>query len=134
MRELSFENRARAHGCKVTEIRAPGEAIEGEDASELVRQAVKIKPRPDGLFAFNDGTMLALYSHLLKSGFDLDNSLKMIGCDAEPFIRALSPRPATIDTHIPEMARRAAETLLWRISNPTARPVTIMVRPEVVRP
>ncbi len=132
MRELSFEGRARAHGCNVTEVKAPVEAIEAEDASALVARITKIKPRPDGLFAFNDHTLLALYSHLVKSGFDLDHGLRMIGCDAEPFVKALSPRPATIDTHIPEMARRAAETLLWRIGNPAARPVTIMLRPEVV--
>jgi LacI family transcriptional regulator len=134
MREVAFEEQARKHGSRVTVVRAVGVAVHAEDASALVSEIGQIDPLPDGLFAFNDHTLLAIHSGLVKGGFDVENGFRMIGCDAEQFVRALSPQPATIDTHIPDMARRAAETLLWRIGNPTARPVTVMLRPQVVAP
>ena len=134
IRERAFEERARMHGCDVVFVRAPGDAVRTEDAQRLVDEITGMDPALDGLFVFNDLSLLVLYSHLVKQGLDSDHGLEMIGCDAKPFIRALSPRPATIDVHIAEIAKRTAETLMWRIDNPLARPVTVMIRPEIVEP
>ncbi len=130
----AFLERAAELACSAVVIQTDGYAIGDEQADEAVQQLLACTPRPDGLFAFNDLALLCLYPRLLKAGIDLDNSLKLIGCDAESFLSALLPRPATIDVHMAQIAKRASETLAWRLLNPHDRPASVMLRPEIVEP
>lgn len=132
-RGRDFREHAESLGCEAVVLEASGPAVHAAEADAAVAELLAMTPAADGLFAFNDHTLLALYPRLLRAGVDLDK-LPMIGCDAEAFLPSLLPLPATINVHMPQLGRRASETLAWRLANPDARPVTVMLRPEVIEP
>lgn len=87
----------------------------------------------DGLFAYSDQVVNALYPLLARRGIEPDRHLQVVSCNAEElFLSPLRPRPTSIDIHSVEIGVRAVETLLWRIQNPLAAPTVVIIRPKLI--
>lgn len=114
--------------------------FQSDGANQIVNQAALeealarvLGERVDGLFAYSDQVVNALYPLLARRGIEPDRDLQIVSCNAEElFLAPLRPRPTSIDIHSVEIGVRAVETLLWRIQNPLAAPTVVTIRPKLI--
>ena len=88
---------------------------------------------PDGIFVQSDQVTNALYGLLAERGIRPQRDIQVVSCNAEElFLGPLTPRPATIDIHSPEIGRRGVDMLIWRIQNREAPPCSVIIRPKLI--
>lgn len=73
---------------------------------------------PTGLFVPRDAITIRMYRALRARGIEPGRDIEIISCDNIPALDGLDPRPATIDVRPRELARRAVDQLLRRITQP----------------
>jgi DNA-binding LacI/PurR family transcriptional regulator len=164
LRALSFAKAAADAGAEVRTLTAPEDraAAAGADdywrddywrgdgaavaARGLVKQFVRLDPRPTGLFVAEDRLLptvdLALAAHGLRTcragggATDDGAAVDVVSCNNErPYLIGLAAPPATIDIRAEAIGRRGVDQLLWRMNN-TAVPERIhaLVEPLLVEP
>ncbi|MCD7895151.1 MAG: LacI family transcriptional regulator [Planctomycetaceae bacterium] len=112
-----------------------GMSIDQPQTARLIREIVKAKPRPTALFIPGDRLCFAVYSILTELGMTPQQDLHILSCNNEiPILSSMTPRPASVGMNIDAIGRRAAETVLWRLRNPSEPPVRVLVRPHLVLP
>ena len=60
--------------------------------------------------------------------------LEVISCDNTYLLNELHPPLPAVDLHIAEIASRAVDGLLWRLSNPEASYQDVLIKPELILP
>lgn len=123
-RGLGFSVAAEEAG--VTRLALAGKAL-AEQAEEIA------KLRPDGIFVSRDEEAVEMYRLLADRGVRPGKDLRVISCDNEVVrLSTLHPRPASIELGLEALAQQAVRQLQWRIRNRTAKPVRVLVAPQVV--
>jgi len=138
-RWADFLRCAREEGLEVIDGNV-ARLFQSDGANQIVNQAALeealeriLGEGVDGLFAYSDQVVNALYPVLAKRGVEPDRDLQVVSCNAEElFLAPLHPRPTSIDIHSVEIGIRAVETLLWRIQNPLAAPTVVIIRPKLI--
>lgn len=89
-------------------------------ADELVKQFLKLKPQPTGLFVADDMQVATLQPALQRAGVKIGpGHVEIISCNNErAYLAGLFPKPAEIDVRVETIGYRGIERLLWRIRNP----------------
>ncbi len=133
-RAEAFIKTVRDANKRVKTYEHPGLEIDVELLGEQVMQIDSLIAKPTGLFAFNDITAVSLYNCLLKSIWGQGREVEIIACDNNhEILSAVHPRPASIEIHPRQIAKRAIEQLVWRMNNPFDQPITIIVEPELIK-
>jgi LacI family transcriptional regulator len=95
---------------------------------ELLNNAGKFT----AVFAGNDLLALGCYDVLAAENLSCPSDLSIVGFNDIPFLDKLGPPLTTIRIPHYEIGLRAAELVLERLRNPSARPITVLLPPELV--
>lgn len=110
-----------------------------EAAPDVVAAAVDallaLPERPDGVFVTADIVVPEVYRRLAARGVRPGVDIHVVGCNNErPYLAGLSPRPAVVDIRAEAIGREAVERLLWRMQNPDAPNLSLLLDPVLVPP
>jgi LacI family transcriptional regulator len=100
--------------------------IDGDFSEQAGYQAgrtiLAMEPRPDAVFAANDGMAIGVLAAVRDGGLDVPAELAITGFDDIPIARYLSPALTTVHVSIDELGSRALQRLLRSIDSPSRRP------------
>ena len=98
-----------------------------------MRQLLKLKPLPDGVFCYNDPVAIGAMKAILEAGLKLPQDIAVVGAGNVRYSDVLSVPLTTIDQGTCRIGALAAELLLARIGSKRAiRPQKILIPPKLV--
>jgi LacI family transcriptional regulator/LacI family repressor for deo operon, udp, cdd, tsx, nupC, and nupG len=131
-RRAGYEEALRDHGLPVD----PALIKEGDSRRErgtyLTNDLLDLDDPPTALFTGNNLTTLGALSAIVVRGLSVPEDVALVGYDDIPWAMALNPPPTVIDQPGYEMGRRAAQTLLDRITTPNRSPTTVTLQPKLI--
>jgi LacI family transcriptional regulator len=118
-------------GYIITEPKGDVEAK--EHGADAMRQLLSLKPRPDGVFCFNDPMAMGAMNYALDQGIRIPEDVAVIGCGNLHYDDSLRVPLSSINQHSRRIGEEAARIAL-RILNSKVppRPETVVLQPEVV--
>ncbi len=137
MRRLEGYKRALTQsGFKVFEdyiIREPkGDVETRQRGAEAMRQLLSLKPRPDGVFCFNDPLAMGAMNYALDQGVRIPEDLAIIGCGNLHYDDALSVPLSSINQHSRRIGQEAARIALAILNSKIPpKPETVILQPEL---
>ena len=114
------------------------DVMAGDDDSEArgraaMRQLIKLRPRPDGVFCYNDPAAVGAMNAILEAGLRIPEDIAVIGCGNVPYDAWLRAPLSSIDQQSAAIGERAAKLALSLIESKTAsRPRSIILEPKLV--
>lgn len=100
----------------------------------VVRRMKDSGKPPDGIFAYDDTTALAIKDALYSVGLGSRN-IHLVGCNNDPgAIDILGQHAATVDIGTEEVARIGVSRALECINNPRSKGQSILVEPRLILP
>lgn len=134
------------YGLGKANIEAQSLAAEGPPADEpaIYPEAVyvtditsKLKDRVgkiDGIFFDSDRALAALYPVMVNEKIIKPGKTRLIGCNnQQPYLKGISPHPATMDIHFELIGRLGVSQLLWRMKNrDTEQRIRSLISPTLV--
>src|SRR5437763_6223018 len=106
-----------------------------DDASgyEAARRLLRLDPRPDAIFGYNDPTAAGALKAILEAGIRIPEEIKVIGVGNVHYSDLLRVPLSTIDQSSTVIGRQAAEVLIKCIGAKRRRPPrTILITPTLV--
>lgn len=111
----------------------------GDDSGDLMgyqatKTLLKLNPRPDGVFCYNDPTAMGAMSAILEEGLRIPEDIAIIGCGNVHYAPVLRVPLSSIDQNSEGMGAHAANLALSLIDgkNGARRPETILLQPKLV--
>ncbi len=145
IRGPEFANaRARQRGYRKTlsrnklEVRddyvASGELSESSGSGYRAAQALlKLKPRPDGIFCFNDSAAAGALKAILEAGLKVPNDIAVIGAGNDRHSDVFLVPLTTIDQRSLEVGENAGEQVLRLLrAKRTPPPRRIHIEPQLI--
>jgi len=99
---------------------------------EAMQELLKLKPRPDAVFCYNDLTALGAMDATLKAGLRVPEDIAFIGCGNLRYANYLRVPLSSIDHGTAELGRIAGEFALELSAKPEQEPKSILVPPTLV--
>jgi LacI family transcriptional regulator len=84
------------------------------------------------VFAGNDLLALGCYDVMAEAGIRCPEDISIVGYNDMPLLDKLRPPLTTIRVPQYELGKRASELVLDRLRDPSARPVTIRLEPQLI--
>lgn len=101
--------------------------------AEATAHLLQLRPRPDGIFCFNDPLAIGAMHSILSAQLRIPDDVALIGCGNLHYGDSLRVPLSSIDQHIPDIAREAARIMLGILSSKTSpKPETVVMQPELV--
>jgi LacI family transcriptional regulator len=110
----------------------------GDDAGDVsgynaMRQLLRLEPRPDGVFCYNDPTAMGGLKAILEAGLRIPDEVAVIGCGNLKYAELLRVPLSSIDQDSTLIGERAAKLALSLVEAKSAvRPRTILLEPKLV--
>jgi LacI family transcriptional regulator len=111
----------------------------GDDSGDLMghqamKALLKLNPRPDGVFCYNDPTAMGAMSAILEEGLRIPEDIAIIGCGNVHYAPLLRVPLSSIDQNSEGMGAHAANLALNLVEgkNNAQRPETILLQPTLV--
>jgi len=110
----------------------------GDDASDVsgyhaMRQLLRLEPRPDGVFCYNDPTAMGGLKAILEAGLRIPDDVAVIGCGNLKYAELLRVPLSSIDQDSTLIGERAAKLALSLVeAKSPVRPRTILLEPRLV--
>ena len=114
------------------------DATAGDDDSEArggaaMRQLMKLSPRPDGVFCYNDPAAMGAMNAILEAGLRIPGDIALIGCGNVHYDASLRVPLSSIDQQSASIGERAAKLALSLIEAKAAsRPKSVILEPKLV--
>jgi LacI family transcriptional regulator len=104
-----------------------------QQGAEAMRQLLRLKPKPDGVFCFNDPLAMGAMDYALDQGARIPEDIAIIGCGNLHYDDSLRVGLSSINQHSRRIGEEAARITL-RILNAKAAPTpeTVVLQPELV--
>ena len=100
---------------------------------EAARKLLRLDPRPDGIFGYNDPTAAGAMKAILEAGISIPGGIKVIGVGNVHYSDLLRVPLSTIDQSSAAIGQQAADILLKSIGSKRKRPPrTVIVEPALV--
>lgn len=100
---------------------------------QAARQILEMNPRPDGIFAANDTSVVACMRELKHAGIEIPGQLGVVGFNNDPISKVIEPNLTTINYPGQEMGEIAASTLINKITKSGNSSLdTIVLRHELI--
>jgi LacI family transcriptional regulator len=100
---------------------------------EAMRQLLKLRPRPDGVFCYNDPSAVGAMNAILDAGLRIPKDIAVIGCGNVHYAASLRVPLSSIDQQSTAIGERAAKLALSLIdSKGTGRPRSVFLEPRLV--
>lgn len=86
-----------------------------EDGRNKMKQLLKLKNRPDAVYAAGDYAALGALQVLQENNIKVPEEIALVGFSNEPFTSLVTPAITTISQHSNQIGKIAAETFLKRV-------------------
>jgi LacI family transcriptional regulator len=98
-----------------------------------MRQLLNLKPRPDGVFCFNDPMAMGAINYALEQGIRIPEDIAVIGCGNLHYDDALSVPLSSINQHSRRIGQEAARIALAILNSKTSpKPESVVLQPELI--
>lgn len=112
---------------------AKGDVGTKQHGEEAMAQLLARKPRPDGVFCFNDPLAVGAMHRALDEGLRIPEDIAIIGCGNLHYDDSLRVPLSSIDQQITEIAEQTARiTLAVLKSKIPVKPETIVLPPKLI--
>ena len=109
------------------------QATDDDSGYQATRRLLKMNPRPDGIFGYNDPTAAGAMKAILEAGIRIPEEIKVIGVGNVHYSDLLRVPLSTIDQSSTSIGQQAADILVKAIGNKRKRPIkTILIDPILV--
>jgi LacI family transcriptional regulator len=96
------------------------------------RKLLQTKPRPDGVFCYNDLTAIGGIHAVAEAGLSIPDDVAFIGCGNVRYSDYLRVPLSSIDQSTMQLGEQAGKLALDLIGKPAAAPRHILVEPKLV--
>ncbi|MGC9225314.1 MAG: LacI family DNA-binding transcriptional regulator [Terracidiphilus sp.] len=126
------------HGIEAPEgyVVTCGEASDSDGETRgrhAMEEILALKPRPDGLFCFNDTIAIGAMERAFEAGLRIPRDLAVVGCGNFHYGSKLRVPLASVDQKSREIGERTAQLIVNLLRKPApARPRTILLEPELI--
>ena len=108
-----------------------------EEAGDVVgfqamQELLKLRPRPDAVFCYNDLTAIGAMEATLQAGLRIPEDIAFIGCGNLRYAKYLRVPLSSIDHGTAELGRIAGEFALELSAHPEQEPRSVLVTPALV--
>jgi LacI family transcriptional regulator len=127
----------RKHGLSAPDqyVVACGEASDSDGETRGKRamdEILALKPRPDGIFCFNDTVAVGAMVSAIEAGLRIPKDMAILGCGNFHYSSKLRVPLSSVDQKSKEIGERAAKMISVLLEKPSARPRTIVLEPELI--
>jgi len=110
-----------------------GDVETRQRGAEAMRQLLSRKPRPDGIFCFNDPLAMGAMSYALDQGLRIPEDVAVIGCGNLHYDDALSVPLSSINQHSRRIGETAARIALGILNSKIPpKPESVILQPELI--
>jgi LacI family transcriptional regulator len=110
-----------------------GDVETKQRGAEAMRQLLSLKPRPDGVFCFNDPLAMGAINYALDHGIRVPEDIAVIGCGNLHYDDSLRVPLSSIDQHSRRIGEEAARIALGILkSKVLPKPETVVLQPELI--
>jgi LacI family transcriptional regulator len=115
----------------ITEHR--GDIESKQRGAEAMRRLLSLKPRPDGVFCFNDPLAMGAMIYALDAGVRIPEDMAVIGCGNLHYDDSLRVPLSSIDQHSRTIGLEAARIALGTLNaKAPPAPETVVLKPDLV--
>jgi LacI family transcriptional regulator len=109
------------------------EAHDDATAYEATRGLLDLKPRPDGIFGYNDPAAAGAMKAVLEAGIRIPEEIKVMGVGKVHYSDLLRVPLSTIDQGSASIGKQSAEILMKAITAKRRKPArTVIIKPALV--
>jgi LacI family transcriptional regulator len=115
-------------------VQAASGDYEGDvSGCKAMQQLLKLEPRPDAVFCYNDPTAAGAMKAIVEAGLRVPQDVAIVGCGNTRYSEILRVPLTTVDQESAMIGERAAKLALTLIETKgPARPRTILLEPKVI--
>lgn len=113
-------------------LREHGDDAGDRSGYEAMRRLLELKPRPDGVFCYNDPTAMGAMKAVLDAGLRVPDDVAIVGCGNVTYADFLRIPLTSVDQESEEIGKRAAKLALNVLENPPNRMKQIVLTPALV--
>jgi LacI family transcriptional regulator len=136
-RAEGYRDTLRKHGLPAPEqyVVSCGEASDsdGETRGKRAMDGIlALKPRPDGIFCFNDTIAVGAMVSAIDAGLRIPKDMAILGCGNYHYSSKLRVPLSSVDQKSKEIGERTAKMISALLEKPSARPRTVVLEPELI--
>jgi LacI family transcriptional regulator len=106
---------------------------DGETRGRKAMEAVlALKPRPDGLFCFNDTIAVGAMFKAFDGGLSVPRNMAIVGCGNFHYSSKLKVPLTSVDQKARQIGERAARLIGTILGKPSSRGRTVVLQPELI--
>ena len=110
-----------------------GDVETRQRGAEAMRQLLNLKPRPDGVFCFNDPLAMGAMNYALDEGIRIPEDLAIVGCGNLHYDDALSVPLSSINQHSRRIGQEAGRIALAILNSKVPPKLeSVILRPELI--
>jgi LacI family transcriptional regulator len=110
-----------------------GDVETRQRGAEAMRELLQVKPRPDGVFCFNDPMAMGAINCALDQGIRIPEDIAVIGCGNLHYDDALSVPLSSINQHSRRIGQEAARIALGILNSKIPpRIESVVLQPELI--
>ena len=118
----------------------PGTVImreQGDEAADhtgylAMKQLLAMKPRPDGVFCYNDPTAMGAMKAVLEAGLDVPRDIAIVGCGNVAYADFMRVPLTSVDQQSRQIGERAAKLALSVLEHSPSRPKQVVLQPSLI--
>jgi LacI family transcriptional regulator len=104
-----------------------------ETGYEGMQRLLRMRPRPDGIFCYNDPVAIGAIKAILEAGLKVPQDISVVGAGNVQYSDLLTVPLTTVDQGTCQIGARAAELLMERIQvKRPFRPKKILILPRLI--
>jgi LacI family transcriptional regulator len=101
--------------------------MSAQSGKEIAKKILKIVPWPDGIFASNDASAVAIIVELEKAGVKIPDEIAVVGFNNEPISQVVQPNLSTVNYPAMEIGEIAATSLINKLKNSQSENLSTIV-------
>jgi LacI family transcriptional regulator len=110
-----------------------GDVETKQRGAEAMRQLLELKPRPDGVFCFNDPLAMGAINYALDQGIEIPRDIAIVGCGNLHYDDSLRVPLSSIDQHSRKIGEEAARITLGILNSKVPlKPESVILQPELI--
>jgi LacI family transcriptional regulator len=110
----------------------------GDDAGERsgydgMRRLLELRPRPDGVFCYNDPTAMGAMKAVVDAGLRVPEDVAVVGCGNVAYADFLRISLTSVDQQSAQIGQRAAKLALSLLDNPPKHSKQYVLAPKLIQ-
>ena len=110
----------------------------GDDAGDhtgylAMKRLLELKPRPDGVFCYNDPTAMGAMKAVLDAGLNVPNDVAIVGCGNVTYADFIRVPLTSVDQQSDQIGERAAKLALSVLEHAPSRPKQVVLTTQFGR-